>query len=72
MGYIFVWLLDLGFLEIMDIFVLLIINYIFVYMLLWIVLFEKFVLFRVKIFVLVGYVVCYLDLFLGFKYDFVS
>lgn len=72
MGYIFVWLLDLGFLEIMDIFVLLIINYIFVYMLLWIVLFEKFVLFRVKIFVLVGYVVCYLDLFLDFKYDFVS
>lgn len=72
MGYIYVWLLDLGFLEIMDIFVLLIINYIFVYMLLWIVLFEKFVLFRVKIFVLVGYVVCYLDLFLGFKYDFVS
>lgn len=72
MGYIYVWLLDLGFLEIMDIFVLLIINYIFVYMLLWIVLFEKFVLFRVKIFVLVGYVVCYLDLFLDFKYDFVS
>lgn len=72
MGYIYVWLLDLGFLEIIDIFVLLIINYIFVYMLLWIVLFEKFVLFRVKIFVLVGYVVCYLDLFLDFKYDFVS
>lgn len=72
MGYIYVWLLDLGFLEIMDIFVLLIINYIFVYMLLWIVLFEKFVLFRVKIFVLVGYVVYYLDLFLDFKYDFVS
>lgn len=72
MGYIYVWLLDLGFLEIIDIFVLLIINYIFVYMLLWIVLFEKFVLFRVKIFVLEDYVVCYLDLFLDFKYDFVS
>lgn len=69
-GYTYVRSLDPGFLETTDISALLTTNHTFVYMLSWIVLFEKFVPLRVKTSVSVGHVVCYSDSFLDFKHDF--
>lgn len=71
-GYTYVRSLDPGFLETTDISALLTTNHTFVYMLSWIVLFEKFVPLRVKTSVSVGHVVCYSDSFLDFKHDFAS